>query len=143
MHGFLRRGLTILLLWTLLLAAYPATQALALTGGLWSQAREMQVARANFTLIALADGTVFAFGPHGDPDRLGQVIKKLLENAVKYSPDGGEIRLTLGPYNGGARLCVKDDGIGLPAAALDKIFEPFGRAPNARERNLPESSRES
>ena len=35
------------------------------------------------------------------------------------------------------RLRVNDEGIGLPPGSLDKIFEPFGRAPNARERNLP------
>ncbi|HEY8601161.1 MAG TPA: HAMP domain-containing sensor histidine kinase [Thermomicrobiales bacterium] len=73
----------------------------------------------------------------GDPDRLGQVITNLLENAVKYSPEGGAVRIALGPYNGGARLCVRDEGIGLPTGSQDRIFEPFGRAPNARERNLP------
>ena len=66
---------------------------------------------------------------HGDPDRLGQVITNLLEHAVKYSPEGGEVQITLAPYNGGVRLCVKDQGIGLPAESLGKIFEPFGRAP--------------
>jgi hypothetical protein len=62
MRHLLRRGLTVLLLGALLLAAYPATQALALSSGLWSKARDMQVSRANFTLIALPDGTAFAFG---------------------------------------------------------------------------------
>ncbi len=80
---------------------------------------------------------------HGDPDRLGQVITNLLEHAVKYSPEGGEVQITLAPYNGGVRLCVKDQGIGLPAESLGKIFEPFGRAPNARDRTGPGPLRQS
>lgn len=69
----------------------------------------------------------------GDADRLEQVLANLLENAVKYSPDGGEIvvALSLDDDAHGVCLRVSDEGIGIPAGATDAIFEPFGRAPNA------------
>ncbi len=72
-----------------------------------------------------------------DPDRLEQVAENLLSNAIKYTPDGGEIRVTLATEAGAILLTVRDSGIGLPADALDRIFEPFGRAPNAVGRNIP------
>ena len=72
-----------------------------------------------------------------DPDRIDQVIANLLENAVKYSPDGGEIRVGLRTKPDGALVWVQDPGIGLPPGTARRIFEPFGRAPNAAERNIP------
>lgn len=66
-----------------------------------------------------------------DADRMRQVIVNLLDNAVKYSPDGGEVRILLSHDDKGVWLRVRDEGIGLPADALETIFEPFGRAPNA------------
>ncbi|MDP9367923.1 MAG: GAF domain-containing sensor histidine kinase [Chloroflexota bacterium] len=72
-----------------------------------------------------------------DPDRLEQVLSNLLDNAAKYSPEGGEIGLTLRVDGGGALLAVRDQGIGLPAGVAEAIFAPFGRAANAEERRLP------
>jgi PAS domain S-box-containing protein len=72
-----------------------------------------------------------------DPDRIEQVLDNLLRNAVKYSPDGGTVFVTLRRNDGGALLEVRDQGIGLPPGAADIIFEPFGRAANAERRNLP------
>jgi PAS domain S-box-containing protein len=72
-----------------------------------------------------------------DADRLEQVLTNLLDNAVKYSPDGGTVRLTLGVEGDEVVLAVHDDGIGLPLDAAEAIFHPFGRAPNATSRNLP------
>jgi signal transduction histidine kinase len=72
-----------------------------------------------------------------DPDRLEQVLTNLLDNAAKYSPDGGTITITVGREAGGARLAVRDEGIGLPPGTEETIFEPFGRAPNAAARHLP------
>ena len=71
-----------------------------------------------------------------DPDRLEQVMENLLSNAVKYSPGGGEIRVTLTLEGDNIVLHVRDSGIGLPEDALDRIFEPFGRASNAVARNI-------
>lgn len=72
-----------------------------------------------------------------DPDRIEQVLTNLLENAIKYSVDGGTIGLRLRPTGEGVLLQVWDAGIGLPPGAAESIFEPFGRAPNATRRNLP------
>ena len=74
---------------------------------------------------------------HADAGRLERVLANLLTNAVKYSPDGGEIRLRARHADGGALLVVEDGGIGLPPGAEESIFEPFGRAPNAAERQIP------
>jgi signal transduction histidine kinase len=72
-----------------------------------------------------------------DADRLEQVVTNLLDNARKYSPDGGVIALTLRPAGEEVLLSVRDSGIGLPSDAADAIFQPFGRALNATTRNLP------
>jgi PAS domain S-box-containing protein len=71
-----------------------------------------------------------------DPDRIEQVLENLLGNAVKYTPGGGPIEVTMGPDQGGLLLRVRDRGIGLPEPFLERIFEPFGRASNAVERNI-------
>ncbi|HEY8741668.1 MAG TPA: HAMP domain-containing sensor histidine kinase, partial [Chloroflexota bacterium] len=73
----------------------------------------------------------------GDADRLEQVLTNLLENAVKYSPTGGEVTLQLQPDAAGLLLTVRDTGIGLPAGAEEVVFEPFGRASNATANRVP------
>jgi signal transduction histidine kinase len=71
-----------------------------------------------------------------DPDRVEQVLDNLLGNAIKYSPDGGEIHVALSAQDEGILLSVRDAGIGLPAGVSERIFEPFGRAANAVGRNI-------
>ncbi|MDP9370028.1 MAG: PAS domain S-box protein [Chloroflexota bacterium] len=74
-----------------------------------------------------------------DPDRIEQVLTNLLDNAAKYSPGGGPIHLVVEADEAGEGILVtvRDTGIGLPAAAAEAIFEPFGRAENAIQQNLP------
>jgi signal transduction histidine kinase len=72
-----------------------------------------------------------------DAGRLEQIVDNLLSNAVKYSPDGGPIVVRLEYDAAGLKLAVQDSGIGLPAGAAAQIFEPFGRAANATDQNLP------
>jgi signal transduction histidine kinase len=74
---------------------------------------------------------------HLDPKRVRQVAVNLLNNAIKYSPDGGEIGVQLVFDDTGALLSVVDQGIGLPADAVETIFEPFGRASNAKSSQIP------
>ena len=72
----------------------------------------------------------------GDPDRLEQVLTNLLDNAVKYSPDGAELSVRVQPKARGSLVEVSDRGIGLPPEAAERIFEPFSRAENAEERQI-------
>jgi two-component system CheB/CheR fusion protein len=62
---------------------------------------------------------------HGDPGRLRQVVSNLLENAAKYTEPGGRITMTLEQRGDQAMLTVSDNGIGLAAEDLERIFEPF------------------
>jgi two-component system, chemotaxis family, CheB/CheR fusion protein len=66
----------------------------------------------------------------GDAMRLAQVVTNLLHNAVKYTPDGGEIRITTRRDNGDAVLVVGDDGIGLEPEMLNRIFDTFAQGPH-------------
>ncbi len=70
----------------------------------------------------------------GDAGRLRQVVVNLLDNAVKYTPVGGAIILSVLDVGGRARLAVRDNGIGLPPAALPHVFDRFYRADKARSR---------
>jgi PAS domain S-box-containing protein len=63
----------------------------------------------------------------GDRDKLSQVIANLFSNAVKYSPQGGTITLRLSQEAATIHLQVQDQGIGIPSAALDKIFHIYSR----------------
>jgi heavy metal sensor kinase len=70
----------------------------------------------------------------GDPARLKQVIVNLLDNAIKYTPGGGRVRLTVRREQGFAILEVADDGIGIPAEALPHVFKRFFRVDTSRSR---------
>jgi two-component system CheB/CheR fusion protein len=63
----------------------------------------------------------------GDPVRLEQIVSNLLENATKYTPAGGRIRLRLHDENGVGVLKVSDNGVGLAAEHLDTVFDLFAR----------------
>lgn len=62
-----------------------------------------------------------------DPIRLDMVLTNLLSNALKFSPAGGEVRITVGPGDGGAELRVSDQGIGIPIEEQAHLFDPFMR----------------
>lgn len=71
---------------------------------------------------------------YGNSGMLEQVLFNLLENAVKYSYDGGVVRIEMAPYEQGAAIKVIDSGIGIPAEALPRIFERFYRVDKGRSR---------
>jgi two-component system sensor histidine kinase VicK len=71
-----------------------------------------------------------------DPDRIEQVLTNLLDNALKYSPDGAELHVRVQAKARGVLLEVQDHGIGLPPEAAERIFEPFSRATNAEQRQI-------
>jgi signal transduction histidine kinase len=72
---------------------------------------------------------------NGDRDRLKQVLINLIANAIKYTPQGGEVFLSLGKVGANARLIVRDTGLGIPAEDLPHIFERFYRAEKSRTRS--------
>ncbi len=67
-----------------------------------------------------------------DKPRLGQVFVNLLHNAIKFTPEGGEITLTAHQVNENILFSVNDTGIGIPAADLPRIFERFYKTDPAR-----------
>src|SRR5207249_2831704 len=71
-----------------------------------------------------------------DQQRIEQVLENLLENAVKYSPDGGDITIKVWAQDDEAHLTVRDHGIGIPAEELPRIFERFHRGANVNDRQF-------
>jgi signal transduction histidine kinase/ActR/RegA family two-component response regulator len=70
----------------------------------------------------------------GDAVRLTQVAANLLNNAAKYTERGGRIEISVRQKRDIAVLTVRDTGIGIPAASLERIFELFAQEPAARDR---------
>jgi signal transduction histidine kinase len=70
----------------------------------------------------------------GDRTRLQQVIVNLIDNAIKYTQEGGAVEIRVGQEGNTAVLEVSDDGPGIPAHALAHVFERFYRADKARSR---------
>jgi signal transduction histidine kinase len=72
----------------------------------------------------------------GDRDKLTQVMANLLNNAVKYSPEGGEIVVSTRVEGSAAHVLVRDHGMGIPKAALETIFERYGRVESLATRHI-------
>ena len=62
---------------------------------------------------------------HADPVRLAQALSNLLNNAAKYTPNGGRIQLQVACEAGSAVIRVRDNGIGIAEEALPRVFELF------------------
>jgi len=73
---------------------------------------------------------------NGDQELIRRMILNLLDNAVKYTPAGGEISLALARQNGNAEIVVRDTGIGIPESAQPRVFDRFYRVDKARARAL-------
>ena len=70
----------------------------------------------------------------GDLDRLTEALVNLLDNAVKYTPEGGAVTVEASAADGGVRMTVADTGLGIPPKELSRIFERFYRVDRARSR---------
>jgi signal transduction histidine kinase len=70
-----------------------------------------------------------------DPDGLRQVLRNLLENAMRHTPPGGSITVSTAAVDGGVRLTVTDTGAGIGAEHLPRIFERFYRVDPGRSRD--------
>ncbi len=95
-------------------------------------ARELTLASADRGLtvtVEIPERPITAFV---DADRLQQVFQNLFENAMRYTPAGGSIRVRLTSSPGEARMEVSDTGIGIPEKDLPFVFERFFRSDRAR-----------
>lgn len=72
----------------------------------------------------------------GDKVRIRQLLLNLIDNAIKYTPENGDVSLELGKVNGMATLAVRDSGIGIPAEEIPRIFDRFYRVDKARSRAM-------
>ena len=70
-----------------------------------------------------------------DPDRVRQIVQNLVENAVQFTPRGGEVRVAMGEDDDSVRLQVSDTGVGIAEADLPHIFRHFYRADQSRARS--------
>jgi signal transduction histidine kinase len=78
--------------------------------------------------LSVVDGaTVWA-----NPDDLGHVLDNLVENAIRYTPEGTEITIQASERNGIARLAVADDGPGIPLQDRERVFDRFYRGTGGR-----------
>jgi PAS domain S-box-containing protein len=62
-----------------------------------------------------------------DENKLRQVVVNLLDNAIKYSPEGGKVEILVEQADGGCQIEVSDEGLGIPSSEREKIFEKFYR----------------
>ena len=79
--------------------------------------------------VELPEGPVPCWG---DPDRIREVLENLISNAVKYSPDGGAVGISLQCHEEVATVTVVDQGIGIAAENLERLFKPFSRVRDRR-----------
>ena len=73
----------------------------------------------------------------GDPERLHTIVSNLISNAIKYSPDGGEVSISLSKEKGHGRATVADHGVGIAPEDRSKLFSPFTRVARDNLRYVP------
>ncbi|MGH9939429.1 MAG: sensor histidine kinase, partial [Blastocatellia bacterium] len=72
----------------------------------------------------------------GDRARLKQVVVNLVDNAIKYTPEGGAVVVVVSANDGRAEVLVEDNGVGVPSDALPHLFERFYCVDKARSRQM-------
>ena len=95
---------------------------------------QMQMTAPDHAYDVRIEGDVVVMG---DRDHLEQVIANLVDNAVKYSPDGGPVRVIAKREGDQAHVIVEDEGIGIPAEQVGRVFELFFRTHEAEARRTP------
>jgi two-component system phosphate regulon sensor histidine kinase PhoR len=71
-----------------------------------------------------------------DEDKLEQALTNLVDNAIKYSPNGGTIKLTCTEDRNGMLFSVQDEGLGIPQKNVSRVFERFHRVKNKSTRKI-------
>jgi len=117
-----------------------------------AESGQLQLARVPTDLVMLARATLERFRPRADakrirlelvaddrlplvpcdPDRIVQVLANVLDNALKFTPEGGSVRLELTRDDDAVRVCVRDTGPGIPSDEIDRVFERFYKGDRAR-----------
>ena len=99
-----------------------------------ARAAQVLAVRKGVRLKLKNDSTSIAL--NADEELIKRMILNLLDNAVKYTPEGGEISLALEKHNGSAEIVVRDTGIGLSEMDQQRVFDRFYRVDKARSRAL-------
>jgi len=73
---------------------------------------------------------------HADEQKMRQLFTNLINNAIKYSPDGGQITITMRQVEDRVQLKIEDEGIGIPRHALPQLFSKFYRVDNSDSRKI-------
>lgn len=89
---------------------------------------------SNLTIELDADPEVAAV--HGDADRVRSVLENLIDNAIRYSPEGGRIELGVRLRPPWVRFWVRDEGLGIPASEHERVFAKFHRLDPAMTRGV-------
>ena len=72
---------------------------------------------------------------HGDMTRITQVILNILNNAAKYTPEGGRVSIESGMQNGSVAVTVRDNGVGIPPSLIDHVFDMFAQGERTLDRS--------
>ena len=117
-----------------------------------AESGRLRLRRENVDLTSVANNIVKTFEPRalqlgvklrldgtaaridGDPDRLAQVFVNLIENALRHTPQGGSVDVSIRPRDGAASLVIRDTGVGIPYNDLPHIFERFYVVDRSRAR---------
>ena len=75
-------------------------------------------------------------GIRGDRDKLAQVMANLISNAIKYSPEGGTVTITGEHFGSQVEVSVRDEGLGIPESARERIFERYARVDAADRKHI-------
>ncbi|WEG73563.1 cell wall metabolism sensor histidine kinase WalK [Vagococcus intermedius] len=97
---------------------------------------EMMINKENQNYTIKREFTRRVIWVEADQDRLMQVLDNIMNNALKYSPDGGEITCTLLETHNNVILSVSDQGMGIPKKDVKRIFDRFFRVDKARSRAM-------
>jgi signal transduction histidine kinase len=99
-----------------------------------ARAAQVLAVRKGVRLKLESDSTSIAL--NADEELIKRMILNLLDNAVKYTSEGGEILLALEKHNGSAEIVVRDTGIGISENDQQRVFDRFYRVDKARSRAL-------
>nr|WP_091563126.1 HAMP domain-containing sensor histidine kinase [Arthrobacter sp. ok362] len=94
-------------------------------------------AQAQASRVRLATDVPGPLWANVDPLRISQALDNLVSNAIKYSPDGGSVRVSASTADGLVRLHVEDTGMGMTAADAGRVFTRFFRSPAVRDGSIP------